>query len=144
MIFDKITNLDKYGLDCSFILDDLSKKIFSSGKYLIDGDNKFGIDLIYSTKPESEGLWEAHRKYIDIHVVISGEEFVSICDIKQAKSTKDYEEDYEIFDAIQEHKILLKEGSFLILFPNEVHKTGVIVNSETEVRKKVYKLLINE
>jgi len=139
MIFDRIENLNQYGLDLSFIEKDLKSNKLSKGKFEIDGENCFGICLEYNTKLSEKGLWEAHRKYLDIHVVLEGTERIEISDIHLSKSIKEYEDDYELFNAEAEHVVLLQPGYFLILFPHEVHKTGVMMGSEGNIIKKVYK-----
>ncbi|MFU1858156.1 YhcH/YjgK/YiaL family protein [Sphingobacterium sp. NGMCC 1.201703] len=140
MIFDKLDNIQRYGFDFQFILDDLNNNEFQKGRFEIEEDNKFGIGLSYSTVDENAGLWEAHRKYLDIHVILQGEEIIHLNDISEMESTQDYEEDYELFKGKGKHSIHLKEGYFLLLFPNEVHKTSIQVGSSNEVKKKVYKL----
>ena len=41
------------------------------GVHEIDGRDLFAIVQSYTTKPESEAFWEAHRKYVDVQHVIS-------------------------------------------------------------------------
>lgn len=143
MIFDKIENLSRYKIDLSFIEKHLSNSEFIKGKFEIEATQKFGIGLAYSTKNANECLWEAHRKYLDIHVILEGTEIVQISDISKMKSTKEYEDDYELFDGDKEQEILLQPGTFLLLFPNEVHKTSIQVYDSCPVVKNVYKLLLN-
>lgn len=142
MIFDRIEKINEYEFDLNFITKDLEKKEFIKGKYNIDELNFFGIGLEYETKDSNEGVWEAHRKYLDIHVVVEGEEIIEISDINVAESIKDYEDDYELFSSTAQHKIHLKPGYFLILFPHEVHKTSVRVNEAVALKKKVFKKLL--
>lgn len=143
MIFDRLENINKYGINLNFIIYDLNKNLFNKGKFDIDGENCFGIGLEYGTKISDEGLWEAHRRYLDIHVVLEGEERIEISDIKLSDSIKEYEDDYELFKSKEEHSILLQPGYFLILFPHEVHKTGVMISDAvSSVRKNVYKKLL--
>ncbi|EJL74903.1 YhcH/YjgK/YiaL family protein [Chryseobacterium populi] len=142
MIFDRIEKINEYGLDLNFIVDDLKQKKFVKGKYNIDEPNFFGIDLEYITKDSKEGIWEAHRKYLDIHIILEGKEIIEIADINEAESTKEYEDDYELFNSIAQHKIYLRPGYFLILFPHEVHKTSVKTDEAIAVKKKVFKKLL--
>lgn len=144
MILDKLENIGKYNFDTQFVIDDLAKSFFDKGRFEIDGRNKFGLDLSYTTQVAEKALWEAHRLYLDIHVILEGEEYVDIADISLMKSSKDYEEDYELFTGQKEHSILLRKGYFLMLFPHEVHKTTIAVGDSVDVKKKVYKLLLNE
>ena len=76
MIFDNIKNAETY-----FNLDEKIKKglefilnndltTFENGKYEIDGDKVTANIQEYDTK--AEGLFEAHKNYIDIQYVISG------------------------------------------------------------------------
>lgn len=143
MIFDRLENLHFYvdiGLD--FIMGDLEKAEFKSGRFEINENKEFGIDLEYHTKEESEGLWEAHRQYLDIHVILEGEEIIHINDISKMKSSRDYEPDYELFEGEKDLSIKLVKGEFLVLFPHEVHKTGVKCSESSLIKKKVYKKLL--
>lgn len=142
MIFDKLENIKRYPLGLEFILQDLLKDEFNKGRFEIDGDQKFGIDLSYETKEENLALWEAHRKYLDIHILVEGEEKISVSDITSMTSSKEYEDDYELFEGNAENTLHLKKGYFLVLFPNEIHKTSIQVGESIPVKKKVYKVLI--
>ena len=88
------------------------------------------------------GLWEAHRKYLDIHLVLEGEEILYINDINNMKSTKEYEDDYELFDGEKQQEIILRPGYFLALYPNEVHKTAIELSNPASLKKLVFKKLL--
>lgn len=144
MILDKIENLQRYDQHLQFINETLQSKAYVKGKFDISEPLKFGIGIEYTTKESNDGLWEAHRKYLDIHVILEGVEVVEIADISNMTSTKDYEDDYELFSGKKDYSVTLIPGDFLVLFPNEVHKTGVKVNDATAVKKIVFKLLLDE
>lgn len=140
MIFDKIDNIDRY----LPLLNDFKKyykeTAFNKGRIEIDSDYIFAIGLEYETKSEEICLWEAHRKYLDIHLILEGEEIVNICDISTMKSEKDYEEDYELFSGEKTQSLILKSGDFLLLYPNEVHKTSIITPiGASKIKKLVFK-----
>jgi biofilm protein TabA len=143
MILDKIENLNNYGFDFQFIFDDLKKENFIKGKFNIQEPKCFGIGLEYATQEAEKALWEAHRKYLDIHIILQGEEIISVTDIKNARSSKEYEDDYELFTAFPEQRIHLKPGYFLVLFPHEVHRTTEQIQNSIQVKKNVYKSQIN-
>lgn len=143
MIYDRIENLNQYGIDLNFVLTDLQNNHFDKGIFEIVDEGCYGICLEYETKLSVNGLWEAHRKYLDIHVVLEGKELVEISDINSSISIKEYEDDYELFESKAKHEILLEPGYFLILFPHEVHKTGILVESVELIKKKVFKRLLS-
>ena len=80
MIIDKIENSNIYknfGERITKAFDYIRStdlKNLQQGKYEIEGKNIFAMISEYQTKPESEGKLEAHKKYIDVQYVISGEE----------------------------------------------------------------------
>jgi len=149
MIFDKIENINRYQLpqegfeELKIFLASFDLNAFKKGKFDINGEQLFGIGLEYNTKLAEECLWEAHQKYIDIHMILEGEEKIYINDISNTKLTKTYDkkDDYALFEGEKKDSILLKSGEFLILYPNEVHKTSIISKHHPEkVNKIVFKL----
>lgn len=117
-----------------------------NGRFEIPGSEIFGIFLKYDTKPSEEALWEAHRTYIDVQYIYEGEEFIEIADIDAMVFSHGYdsEGDYELFVGKLQHKIKLKKGDVIVLFPNEVHKPAVQVNEKSnEIMKLVFKIPFN-
>ena len=52
----------------------------------MEGDRIFALVQRYTTKPRTEGRWEAHRRHIDLQLVVRGAErigYVSIDDRRQ-------------------------------------------------------------
>lgn len=143
MILDKLENINRYLLDLNFIKIDLTND-FRAGRFEIFGDEKFGIGLEYETKESQLCLWEGHNLYLDIHVILEGEEIVEVADVENMSITKPYVEDYTLFDGIHDQRIILKKGYFLVLFPNEIHKTGIKIDKNTRILKNVYKSLIQK
>lgn len=142
MIVDVIENIDRYkGLE---LLKKFKGGMYHKGKFSMDEEAIFGIGLEYDTKEATEGLWEAHRKYLDVHLILEGEEKIHVSDIIHCKPTMDFdnENDYQLFDATMEQEIVLKKGDFLALYPNEVHKTAVKVTDVVSVKKVVFKIEI--
>lgn len=140
MIYDTLNNLERYPFLTKIKKFDLNNA--SKGKFDIEGDDFFGIGLNYTTKPEIDCLWESHRKYLDIHILLEGEEIVNIVDIAQTALAKPYDEagDYALHEGVKQQSIILKAGSFLALYPNEVHQTAVQIQQPCLVRKVVFKI----
>jgi biofilm protein TabA len=113
------------------------------GKHLIDETNCFVLIFEYDTKKEEEALWEAHRKYLDLHLMVSGRETIFVQNISRATSSKPYDSDndYELFQA-SGTPLVLEPDSFVILHPQDVHKTSVNTSGSGRVKKAVFKLKI--
>ncbi len=153
MVIDLINTLDKYrGIyPCiSEVADWIKTNRFNTelGKHEVEGSSWFYINLEYDTKQYFEDLvFEAHRKFLDVHIVISGIEKVHWLPIDQANSSNDYQDegDYQLFQAKGElcNSLTLGDNNFLMLEPNEVHATG-FWSSSKQVKKRVIKIpLVN-
>lgn len=150
MIFDKIENYKIY----SPISDNLKKGFeylvhlytidTPDGVYEIDGKNVFAIVSSYKTKAWSEGDFESHKKYLDIQYIPKGEENIGITGLEnlKPKSDFDYEKDIVFYNGDGD-QIKLSEGYFMVLFPQDGHKPGIMAGNERkEVKKVVVKVLI--
>jgi YhcH/YjgK/YiaL family protein len=80
MILDQLESLGCYrgiskSLDTAidYLLTADLKKL-ANGSHRVDGDRLLANVMTYETKRPGEGKFEAHRKYIDIQVVLEGEE----------------------------------------------------------------------
>lgn len=59
---------------------------FANGSYFIpETDIKMNV-MSYNTKSEEDGFWESHIKYIDVQVMLSGNEYISINNIYELES----------------------------------------------------------
>ena len=77
---------------------------------------------------------EAHRKFLGIHYVISGEEVLGYAEISTLKTTKAYNEagDCEMLTG-QVQPVRLKAGDFCVVYPEDAH-TPVMGKSEKLVK----------
>ena len=97
----------------------------------------------YETLPEEETIFEAHEKYADIHMMISGEEKMGVSDVSLLTITKeDKEADYVLGNGPTENYVTLKPGAALIVFPEDAHKVKIMADSAEHVRKAVGKVLV--
>ena len=150
MILDKIEN--------SHLYSGLSKRIkkafdyiratdlknIKPGKYEIDGENIFALISEYKTKSEAEGKLEAHRKYIDVQYVISGEEKMGYVPLNGQQILEPYKEENDIiFFAGEKSFTKVSSGMFAIFFPGDVHMPGVMTKESSPVKKLVIKVRVN-
>jgi YhcH/YjgK/YiaL family protein len=114
------------------------------GKQTIRGEQIFALVQDNTTKPRTEGKWEAHKKYIDIQFVASGDEEMGYANVNTLKVQKPYDEidDYALFEGLGSF-VLVPPGSFAIFFPEDGHMPGVAVNGKSSaVRKIVVKVAL--
>lgn len=144
MIIDKLENIRFY----TAILPKLeaglaaieAQKPLEVGRYPFDG----GFFMVQegSTKPMDEGTFEAHRKYIDVQIILGGAEELAWKDIKDLTTAIPYnaEKDQERFDGSKENAMLITEGMFYAAFPHDGHKAVSHTKEQHTYRKIVLKL----
>lgn len=122
---------------------DLSK--LEVKRYDIDGDNLYASVMEYVTKNEEDAKFEAHRKYIDIQYVISGIEEMGVAPLSSLKEVT------VPYDAAKEVGFMTVNGAkfyqasperFFIFFPSDIHRPGVKVGQNSQVKKIVVKVKI--
>lgn len=100
----------------------------------------------YTSKTENG--YEAHRLFIDIQIVISGEENIFVAPLDKALDiTKEYDaqSDCVLFaDASDAKAVPANPESWVVLFPNEAHKPGMAIAGPAPVRKVVVKIPVAE
>lgn len=142
MIKDKLKNINNYKINEVF---EQFKIKLAEIDNLADIKSPFkAIPLEYETKKFDLNKFENHRKFIDVHYIISGRELIGLANIDEVKPNMDYDEnnDYQLFDGIINEKIELKEGEFLILYEHEPHVTGGMLHDNNYVKKIVFKIPI--
>jgi len=147
MIIDKIENSHLYKnigerINKSFeYIKATDLKTLPAGKYPIDGESIFALVSEYKTKPESEGKLEAHKKYIDVQYVISGEELMGYVPFGNQQILEPYKEENDIvFFTGDKSFTKVSVGMFAIFFPEDVHMPGISTGKISDVKKLVIKV----
>ena len=147
MIIDKIENAHLYKniserINKSFeYIRTTDLKNLPAGRYPIDGENIFALVSEYQTKPEQEGKLEAHKKYIDVQYVISGEELMGYAPLGAQQILESYKEENDIvFFTGDKSFTKVSEGMFAIFFPEDVHMPGISTGKISNVKKLVIKV----
>lgn len=112
------------------------------GKYKIGRKGTFAIVQEYSTKEESEGLIECHRKYIDIQYLAKGVEKIGICAKSECTPMIPYdaEKDFQKLKGKVDF-ITLQPGIFTVFFPEDGHMPAIRHGKKQgKVRKIVVKV----
>ncbi len=118
-------------------------KALSNGKhdYSHISDGTTLIINEYETKDDSP--LESHKKYVDIQMVLSGQELILISDISVLSVSEEYDEDRDVmfWKGETQCSLLLEEGNMVILLPNEAHAPSVSPPSgKCNVKKAVFKV----
>lgn len=148
MIHDHISNASNYSFPNPLLgkglafLDWPEVYRLLTGRHDIEGDRLFALVQEYSTKPEKDCFWEAHRKYIDIQFITSGVEEIGYAPVTALKITKPYDDDKERMELSGSGSTLtLTSGMFAVFFPHDAHKPCMAANGVVApVRKIVVKV----
>ena len=148
MIYDRYENRELYyachkGFQMGFeFIKRVEEENLPAGKYELDGKNVYASVQEYTSKLDSE-IFEGHRDYIDIQYIISGREMMECAEVKNCVTTTPYnpEKDVEFFTCNGvKAKMEFDEGSFAIFFPQDIHKPGVMLDTQSPVKKVVVKV----
>lgn len=151
MIYTELTNITRYrglGTYMDEALEYLAShplEDFPVGHYEIDGDFVYMNVFEYETVPDEDAFFEAHKKYADIHMIVSGEELTGVSDLSRIEvMTFDEEKDLLEIQGMVEHYIRLTPGKALIVMPEDAHKVKVASGAPTAVKKAVAKVYVGE
>ena len=152
MIFDSIHNAKLYYVlgknieKALKILEICSGKAFSPGKHIIDGDNIYTVSLAYTTNDNMGIELEAHRKYIDVMMVLEGEEQFYYKPVgRLQKITWPYDEEKDVlFAAVDEDcaKVRFPAGYFAVFFPQDAHCANQTYITPSNVKKVIVKVRV--
>jgi YhcH/YjgK/YiaL family protein len=148
MIVDKLENVVLYpqipDYAKNFILN-LSDEI-SLGKKSLGKDDFANVET-YLTKKFEDAKFEIHKKYIDIQLLISGNERIYVKHKNEISEEPKYNEEKDIafYSAPLNNSdyVTLDGSNFVMIFPWEAHAPQVTVNNaQNEVKKVVLKIKI--
>lgn len=115
------------------------------GKYVIDGDNVYMNRDSYIAKPLEDCFYENHEHYMDLQIVLKGQEYFAYTDISNPtlKETVPYNPTKDVTKYSAEGGVffILEEG-FALVYTEDVHLAKCDVNHET-VEKAVIKIKID-
>ncbi|MBQ7219862.1 MAG: YhcH/YjgK/YiaL family protein [Synergistaceae bacterium] len=117
----------------------------ADGKYRVMGDDVIADVQTYTTQYASERRFETHDAHFDIQYIAEGQEFFGVCPRegltlieshpeRDAEFWKNPDGDYSM--------VLLHEGEFIVVAPEEAHKPRCAVGSPERVRKVVLKVKV--
>ena len=84
MIFGNINHLEEFGFledsvkECFAYLKDHDLMAYGKGTHEIDGSRLFVNVVEYATTAPENRFWEAHKDYLDVHVMLKGQERIDV------------------------------------------------------------------
>jgi len=148
MIFDKLDRHPRYfglhkGLSAGFTY--LSTHDFTAvepGRIDLNGDALYAVVQMYTTRPVGEGIWESHRRYIDLQYLVSGRERFLFAPLEQMQ-TGIYVPEKDFLPLTGSGSTLdLTSGFFVVFFPEDAHMPGLQLDMPELVKKVVIKIKI--
>lgn len=116
-------------------------KAMKDGRYSIDGDKVYFNLQRYETRLPEMCRPESHKKYVDIQYLVEGEEFLGWCPFSpDLKVTEPYDAEKDVAfyqKLIPESSIFLSPGTFVVLYPEDVHSPCTSVGGVAEPVVKV-------
>jgi biofilm protein TabA len=151
MLIDDLSNASKYYSTSPLVAKalqwleknkpGLSK--MENGRYDIDGDDVYAIVNSYDTKALGECGWEAHIRYCDIHYSVHGSERIGYAHKSHMLELQPYnpDKDYALYAGTGDW-VTVRENSFCLLLPEDIHAPGAIAGEHSvHLKKVVIKLL---
>lgn len=109
----------------------------------LKGTDVYATRYTYETVPEEDNFFEAHKKYLDIHIMVDGSEGVEIAP-PDTLSPLRQKDDFYAYQGQGHYKLTLSPGDFLVVFPNDAHKIKMRLGDPETVSKVVFKVKIHD
>lgn len=150
MIFGNLAFHNRYNFlneslqKCFKYVQENDLKALPTGVYQIEGDDIFVNIVEYTTTTPENRFWETHRTYIDLHLMIDGLEQIDL-NFLDNMTQKEYvaENDFLPLEGTLNSMTHLSNNDFLILYPEDAHRTGVQVDAPQSVKKAIFKIRVD-
>ena len=146
MIFDKFDRLSVYYDSVPYlreICEELSEKDLSAleiGTYYTEKSHIKYMVQSYETQESKKP--EAHKKYADLQLVISGKERFDFASVSALPESFKEVDDIGFYSEALSSSLVLGEGEAVIVFPYEPHTPGLTADTAAVMKKIVAKIPI--
>lgn len=116
--------------------------VFPAGVRLLPGGMKLLLTE-YTTAPWSQGVSESHRRFMDLVVILEGEEYMFSSSLAGQDALEPYgseTDDVYYVNEPEDVRIRLTPGHYVLYTPDDVHHPGVKIDQPTKVRKATFKI----
>ena len=115
------------------------------GRTSIEGDDLYVTVSDAETRAPEQVRFESHRRYIDIQLVVRGQEAIGFAPVASLATVEPYDaaKDIEFFAVPQQPTSLaLHEGDFAVFVPGDGHRPGLHLDGPHVSRKAVVKVSV--
>lgn len=147
MIVDYVTHYEKYAKVVPNFMEGMQFALSLRDKV----PGRYEQGSIYAmvqegvTEAIEEGNFESHQKYIDVQIMLDGEEIMEWEDVNNLEECYPYLEEKDAgFYKGSGQKIHIKKGMFYLVFPHDAHKPCKHEEVPAIYKKVVLKLMVNE
>lgn len=149
MIFGNIKNMDLTSLDervkfCIDYFNEYDLINYNVGIYQTDrNDISFRIDE-YETQIGQERYWQAHKKHIDVYILLRGQERIDVNIYGGKVYHNDKIDDMLMIEEMPYTNVnlLSQYGDILVCNQNEAHKTGIHMDLKNKFKVALFKIEI--
>jgi len=138
---------DLKGFEAAFEF--LDKKTLADvpvGKHAIEGEQIYALVQKLPSRAAETAQFESHRKYIDVHYVVSGQETSGSAPARDLKLAVPYDEskDVMLYNVPQQYtKIEVRPGQFVIYRPGQAHLPNCHLQGPHDLHKVVIKVHVD-
>lgn len=124
---------------------DFKPEEYADGRYDLE-DGVYVNIMTYETKYRREAFFEAHKRYIDIQMILEGKEIIaaeplSVMHEAECLQPYDEEKDVEFYaNNLEGVDSVLMDGDYRIYLPEDGHMPGICVDRPARTRKAVVKV----
>jgi YhcH/YjgK/YiaL family protein len=152
MITDRLENLERYRFEdpnmeearkflLTFDVMSLERR-----RHDIKGDEIFMNHRDAMQIPLTEARYEAHERYVDIHITLKGTDFIRTTEKRNLVRTTEYDRENDFilgdYDGAHYTDSYIGEGSFGIYFPEDTHLVNASPDELQQVEKFIVKVKI--
>ena len=114
------------------------------GRVEIDGTTVYALVQSYTGKPIDAPRYEAHRAYIDVQVVVTGQERFGWAPLEAMAAINEYNPEKDVIHgtvpAAESVLVPLRSGQLMVLYPSDAHAPGLSAGDDSPVQKIVLKV----
>ncbi len=151
MIFDTLSNIEKYkGISRNL---DQAIEFIRKTDFSKSAEGRTAVcDAFYYTKAVvqtgeiTDAPFEAHKKFIDIFIPLTGREVVKTAEVGSLTVTYEYQDvdDFYLLEGPTQTNVINTPGTFVILFPQDAHNSaGGVDGEKIEFEKIVVKVRVS-